>query len=79
MFFLLLYSALATNQCTWVDSNGYVYNLQKLDKPGGWQLKDETSGMGMFSMVYIFNFCDFSAIKCHDKQVGTIEALAVMG
>ncbi|CAD8139995.1 unnamed protein product [Paramecium octaurelia] len=66
-------------QCTWTDESGYTYNLKSLDKPEGWQLKDETSGMGMFSMVYIFNFCDFKPIKCHDRQVGAIEALAVMG
>ena len=79
MFFLLIVSVIASNPCTWTDENGYNYNLKPLDKEGGWQVKDETSGMGMFSMVYIFNFCDFTAIKCHEKSVGAIEALAVMG
>ncbi|KAM3142622.1 hypothetical protein pb186bvf_005281 [Paramecium bursaria] len=65
--------------CIWQDDTGYTYDLTKLDKPGGWQIKDDQSGMGMFSMVYIFNFCDFHAIKCHDKQVAAMEALAVMG
>lgn len=63
--------------CTWTDDHGSLYNLKPLDRGDAWQLKDAESGMGMFSMVYVFNFCDFSQVKCHDRQVGVYEALAV--
>lgn len=65
--FIIIVFASSSLQCSWTDETGYTYNLKDLDKEGGWQLKDETSGMGMFSMVYIFNFCDFKPIKCHDR------------
>lgn len=35
-------------------------------------------GMGMFNMVYIFNFCDFKDLNCNGKQVAAFEALEVM-
>lgn len=63
--------------CSWVDDQGTPYNLKPLDRADAWQLKDTDSGMGMFSMIYVFNFCDFSNVKCHDRQVGVYEALAV--
>lgn len=34
--------------------------------------------MGMFNMIYEFNFCR-STVKCHGKDVAAIEALEVMG
>ena len=33
----------------------------------------------MFSMIYAFNFCDFSQVICHGRRVGIYEGLAVMG
>lgn len=79
-FFIIIFLQVSVLlACQWTDHTGHTYHLDKLDKPEGWQIKDEQSGMGMFSMVYIFNFCDFHSVKCHDKQVAALEALAVMG
>jgi len=31
----------------------------------------------MFNMIYIFNFCDFTGMSCHDSPVAVYEALEV--
>ncbi len=35
--------------------------------------------MGMFNMVYIFNFCSYDDLKCGDDKVSIYEALEVLG
>ena len=78
LILLLVEIALGVGQsCKWTDQEGTSYDLARLDQPGGWQIHDEESDVGLFSMVYIFNFCDFTEIKCHERQVGIYEALSV--
>lgn len=35
--------------------------------------------MGMFNMVYIFNFCNYEKLSCAGKPVSVYETLEVMG
>ena len=38
----------------------------------------DSLGMGMFNMVYVFNFCDYKDLKCEGKPAVAYEALEVM-
>jgi len=31
----------------------------------------------MFNMIYIFNFCDYAGMTCHDSTVAAYEVLEV--
>ena len=43
-----------------------------------WQVTDDLTGMGMFNMVYIFNFCNFQGLVCGTEPVSCYEALEVV-
>jgi hypothetical protein len=44
MLFFLLIVLGAGNECLWTDSEGDQHDLGKLDKPGGWKVRDASNG-----------------------------------
>lgn len=61
---LLLSTSLATDKnCLWHDTFGYSYDISKLHNINNYQVPDTDTSMGMFNMVYEFNFCT-GAVRC---------------
>ena len=76
---LLLSTSLATDKnCLWHDTFGYSYDISKLHNINNYQVPDTDTSMGMFNMVYEFNFCT-GAVRCQGRDVAAFEALEVMG
>ncbi|CAD8156825.1 unnamed protein product [Paramecium octaurelia] len=65
-------------KCQWVDEDNRKYDYANLDHPSAWHVVDTQNGMGMFNMVYIFNFCNIN-LSCHGIPVAVYEGLEVMG
>ena len=72
LLFLITTSYATDKNCLWHDSFGYTYDISKLHNINNYQVPDtDTSnfskqiykGMGMFNMVYEFNFCT-GAVRC---------------
>ena len=69
-----------SSNCHHTNSLGHEYDLNPLKKPQFWKVKDTNGDSGIFSMDYIFNFCNLGSLKCKDlPDVGAYEALEVLG
>ena len=62
MFIFLILFAHAEKNCLWHDK-GFTYDLNKLHKTDNYQVPDTDTSMGMFNMLYEFNFCG-GVVKC---------------
>ncbi|CAK72086.1 unnamed protein product (macronuclear) [Paramecium tetraurelia] len=86
IYFLLLIVVTYQQKCQWVDEDNHKYDYTNLDHPSAWHVVDTQNGihiksqvgMGMFNMVYIFNFCNIN-LSCHGVPVAVYEGLEVMG
>lgn len=56
MFYLPFVMSLHKS-CSWNDGKGHVYDLSSLQKSTNYELVDEKNSLGMFTMVYEYNFC----------------------
>jgi centromeric protein E len=59
---LLLIIALPTltlaQLCTFTDGNGNSYDFSSLSKDQHWEVKEQSTDSGLFSVAYVFNFCN---------------------
>lgn len=51
-----------------------MFDLAKLHRPFNYEVPDTDTSMGMFNMVYQFNFCG-GQVKCQGRDVAAFEAL----
>jgi centromeric protein E len=73
--FLLLPSlTLAHKSCVWKDEKGHLYDLSPMQKSANYELVDEKNSLGMFTMVYQYNFCS-RTVSCNGKEAAAVEAL----
>lgn len=58
----------AQDTCKWADGHGHSFDLNLLKRSTNYQVPDNDTSMGMFNMVYEFNFCTWG-VKCQNREV----------
>ena len=69
----------SNQNCHWTDDKNNEYDLSGLKKGESWKVKDMNGDSGLFSMDYLFSFCENTSVKCKQTDVGAYEALEVLG